>query len=346
MTQWTKALAIGVMLVTVLNNEASGVPAKPQATSESPATGAPSGPPPEMMKALQAHIVSLTAACPPLPELSDDERAKLPIHVDAWGSDGDPDMLLVHGGVQGGLGGGPSTFDGQHGLAADGFHVRRVDRPGFGQSPSRGPDDMQADAVWIAAMLHQGTSLIGHSWGGAEALLAAAQNPAAVRALVLVEPALELLAASDPRYSGNSAVRQASMKRFGGWMTSKTPAEYGQAFRDSLGVTHSDASSSNATAEEHAASATRIGCAFLRARMAPVPVMQDAVLKVVAAGVPVLVISGGWSPTFDLVGEIVAERLHGHHVIVKSANHFVQQENATEFNRVVSEFLKATPSRR
>ena len=38
-----------------------------------------------------------------------------------------------------------------------------VERPGFGQSPTCGVDDMAADAVWIAVMLGDGAHLIGHS---------------------------------------------------------------------------------------------------------------------------------------------------------------------------------------
>ena len=316
-----------------------------QAVPDEPMAGAagrPAGPPPEMLKALAAHVASLTAMCPPQDVPDAEAAAKLPIHETVWGEAG-PEVLLVHGGVQGGLGGGPSTFDRQQELAADGWQVRRVDRPGFGKSPSRGPDDMQADAIWLADRLHPKTSVIGHSWGGAEALLAVARRPQAVRSLVLIEPALELLASADPSFSADPLVRAATMKRFAGWMASRTPAEYGQAFRDSLGVTASDPAGAAATPEERQAAATRVGCAFLRAKMAPVPVMQQAVASIVAAHIPVLVISGGWSRSFDLTSEIVAKQLHGRHVVVRSPDHFVQQENATEFNAIVSAFMKDAP---
>src|SRR5580692_1895105 len=118
------------------------------------------------------HREALIAQCPPLPSISDEEAAKLPIHVTRWGTTGSR-VLIIHGGVQGGLGGGPKTFAQQEALALDRWRVELVDRPGFGLSPTRGADDMERDAVWIAEMLGEGAHLCGHSWGGAEALLAA-----------------------------------------------------------------------------------------------------------------------------------------------------------------------------
>jgi len=94
------------------------------------------------------------------------------INLIKWGNSG-PRMLIIHGGVQGNVGGGPTTFREQRSLAERGWQLILPERPGFGQSPSRGPDDMEGDAVWISEML-DGVVLVGHSFGGAEALLAAA----------------------------------------------------------------------------------------------------------------------------------------------------------------------------
>ena len=40
------------------------------------------------------------------------------------------------------------------------------------------------------------------------------------------------------------------------------------------------------------------------------------------AGIPLLVVTGGWSPSFDAVGERVALVGGGRHEIVASPNHF------------------------
>jgi pimeloyl-ACP methyl ester carboxylesterase len=117
------------------------------------------------------HRATLLALCPhPPAPLSEAELAARPIHVTRSGDTG-PDVLIIHGGVQGGLGGGPATFQKQEALARQGWRLRLVDRPGFGQSETRGVDDMEADSIWIAGMLGDGAHLIGHSFGGAETLL-------------------------------------------------------------------------------------------------------------------------------------------------------------------------------
>ena len=307
-------------------------PAAPAATQPGSGGGAPAGgPPPAMMKALAEHVAALVTQCPVLPPLTAEEASRLPIHITEWGTAG-PSVLIIHGGVQGGLGGGPATFAKQEALGHQGWRVRLADRPGFGASPSRGPDDMVPDSVWIAEKLGDSSHLIGHSWGGAESLLAAARRPEAVRSLILVEPALDLLASDDPAFGADPEVRAANMKRFGGWMASKTPAEYGQAFRQSLGA----GAASGQESPEHA---TAIGCAFLRAKMAPVPAFREAVAAVVKARIPVLVISGGWSPSFEKADDVIARMLNARRVVVSSPNHFVQLSNPSEFNKVVSDFM-------
>jgi pimeloyl-ACP methyl ester carboxylesterase len=64
------------------------------------------------------------------------------------------------------------------------------------------------------------------------------------------------------------------------------------------------------------------------------------------AQIPVLVITGGYSPAQNKRGEIVAKLIHGRHVIVPSPNHFVQQMNPEEFSRVVNDFMSTSDHRR
>ena len=295
------------------------------------------------MTTMLEHREALLAQCPPPPpRMPEADAAKLPIHVAEWGTAG-PEVLIVHGGVQGGLGGGPSTFARQEPLARRGWRLRLVDRPGFGQSPSRGVDDMEADAVWIADMLGDGANLIGHSWGGAEALLAAARRPYAVRSLVLVEPALQSLLMGDPSVGADPTLKADAM-RFGGLlMAAQTPRDYALGFGRALGAVEAGGSASNtavAALENNPEVATRFGCSLLQARMAPPPVLRQAAETVARAHVPVLVVTGGWSPFFDAVGALAARLTGGRHVIVRSPNHFVQLAGADEFNTVVDAFMR------
>ncbi len=292
------------------------------------------------MHAMFEHRAALLAQCPPAPAPpSEADAATLSVHVTTKGAAG-PTVLVVHGGVQGGLGGGASTFVRQEPLAERGWQLRLVDRPGFGQSPSRGVDGMVADAPWIADLLGDGAHLVGHSWGGAEALLAAARRPNAVRSLVLVEPALQPLLMSDPAVQSNPAVMADAGRTAQSLMAAKTPGEYALTFARSLGTMPANAPNPVTALEADPERATRAGCALLQARMAPPDVMRQAAAAVAHAGIPVLVITGGWSPSFDAVGDLAARLTHGRHVVVRSPNHFPQLANADEFNTVVDAFLR------
>ena len=284
---------------------------------------------------------ALLAQCPPPPSVPEADATTLPIHVTTWGSAG-PAVLIVHGGVQGGLGGGPKTFARQEALTQKGWKVEVVDRPGFGQSPSRGVDDMERDSRWIADELGDGANLIGHSWGGGEALLAAARRPEAVRSLVLVEPALQSLLMGDP-VMAQPGIRTDAGRFMGLLMAAGSPADYGLAFAQSLGASNSGGTGTNAAAAALKADpqrATGLGCALLQARMASPVALKQAAETLAKASVPVLVVTGGWSPFFDAVGDVAARLTGGRHIIVHSPNHFVQLSSADEFNTVVDAFMR------
>jgi pimeloyl-ACP methyl ester carboxylesterase len=287
------------------------------------------------------HRGTLTAMCPVLPKIPTDIAKALPIHMTTWGETG-PKVLLIHGGVQGGLGGGPTTFRGQMALAEWGWQLFVPDRPGFGQSPSRGPDDMQADSEWVAAHLGDGAHLIGHSFGGAVSLLAAARRPSAVYSLILIEPALVPLMIGSKAMKSDTVAREDFLRMIQSWVSTHTPAEYARSQMQNLGVAprrSGDAASEGDALDEQRA--TDVGCAFLRARMASPGALRKAARVVADARIPVLIVTGGWNPTFDAVGKIAAELSGGRHVVVASPNHFVQMAAADEFNHTAVEFMQA-----
>jgi pimeloyl-ACP methyl ester carboxylesterase len=282
---------------------------------------------------LAPHREALARQCPVAATPAAAMTGKPAINVVRWG-DSISRMLIIHGGVQGNVGGGPLTFREQRPLANAGWQLILPERPGFGQSPSRGPDDMEGDAVWISEMLDD-VVLIGHSFGGAEALLAAARRPGGVRALVLIEPALHALFPRSKVFAENEEARKDFLNFGEASLEAASPAEFGRLFvRSLLGPDNRGA----ARPDCDAATATLVGCALLQAKISSSNSLRKAAEIVAAAKIPVLVISGGWSPTLDAISELAAQLTNGKHIIVPSPNHFPQQINPEAFNSVLLSF--------
>ncbi len=281
---------------------------------------------------------ALVAQCPPWPKLGPAEAEALPIHVTHWGDAGAV-VLLIHGGVQGGVGGGPSSFARQRPISQEGFQLLVPDRPGFGQSPTRGPDDMENESVWIAKMMGGGVNLIGHSWGGADALLAAARQPDRVRSLILIEPAMTQLIPTDPELMKNPVLHQAVAERAQWLVTAKTPSDFMRSFAATV-TGAGKAPPALTSVMANPAMTTASGCALIEGKVATAAETRAAAAAVAQAGIPVLVVTGGWSPARDKEGDIIAGLTHGSHVIVPSPSHFVQAANPTQFNKVAVDFMR------
>ncbi|MEU2790470.1 hypothetical protein [Streptomyces sp. NPDC007100] len=97
---------------------------------------------------------------------------------------GAPRAVLVHGAP----GCGTDSFAAQQPLA-DLFRLEVVGRRTAVGGPGAERDDYAADAEAVGRLLHPGAHLVGHATGGAVAMLAAAEQPDAVRSLTLIEPA-------------------------------------------------------------------------------------------------------------------------------------------------------------
>jgi pimeloyl-ACP methyl ester carboxylesterase len=113
------------------------------------------------------------------------------LNVTIWGS-GEP-ALLVHGS----FGWGEETWHAQRPLADD-YELRLVDRRGYGASPAVGRADFDRDADDVAGLFDEPVHLLGHSYGGVVALVAAARRPDAVRSLAVIEPPALGLLSGDP----------------------------------------------------------------------------------------------------------------------------------------------------
>ena len=104
-----------------------------------------------------------------------------------------PRILLVHGSVVN----GDATWAAQRPLGQR-FELVVPNRRGFPPGPEIDRVDYDDEAVWLDAYLEPGTHLVGHSYGGVIALLAAARRPELLRSLTVVEPPAMRVARGDP----------------------------------------------------------------------------------------------------------------------------------------------------
>jgi len=119
---------------------------------------------------------------------SDAYEGRLAVH--RWGPEGGPDLILIHG-----LGQRASTdFAPIVPTLARTYRVHAIDLPGFGASPPAEHSFHPADYAELIAAYLEGSvdgpaSVIGHSMGGAIAVLLAGNHPELVDRLVLVDVA-------------------------------------------------------------------------------------------------------------------------------------------------------------
>ena len=140
-----------------------------------------------------------------------------------------PRVVLVHGSVMG----GDLCWMAQTPLA-ERWTLVKLNRRGFGNSPPAGGEDFEVDADQIAGLIEDGDHVVGFSYGGIVALLAAAQRPDAIASLAVLDPpafaltkdedsgqrAVAELADLRSRYAGDYA---AWFRAFADWLGSPAP---------------------------------------------------------------------------------------------------------------------------
>jgi pimeloyl-ACP methyl ester carboxylesterase len=151
-----------------------------------------------------------------------------PLHyVDFGGPEDGPAVVLVHG-----LGGSHLNWDLLAPLLREHARVLAVDLPGFGRSE---PGGRQASVPANVAVLHRFLTevvgepvvLVGNSMGGMISILATGEHPAAVRGLVLLDPAVPgPRRAPDPLVAATFALYALPFvgERFLGWRRQRRSA--------------------------------------------------------------------------------------------------------------------------
>jgi pimeloyl-ACP methyl ester carboxylesterase len=233
-----------------------------------------------------------------------------------------PAVVLVHGSIVDAR----RTWRQQLGLS-ERWGLRLVNRPGFGGSPPLPRGDFEAEAPLVAELLGDDAHLVGHSYGAVIALLAAGARPEAVRSLAISEPGCLRVAAGDP--SVDAAIAQGSelyrrAREF-------PPREFLRLFREGVHSAHET--------PEQLPDWLERGARHVMTERPPweadVPLEQLA-----ATGFPKLVISGGHSPVFEAVCDVLAERLRAQRAAIPGRGHTIPG-TGEPYNQCLEAFLTA-----
>lgn len=226
------------------------------------------------------------------------------LFLHTWGV-GTP-VVLVHGS----LATGAQEWEAQRPLAEEGYQLLALDRRGYGGSPASDGEDFLRDADDIAEVMGDGAHLVGHSYGGLGAMLAACRRPEATLSLALLEPPAFSLAGGRP----------AAQALAGGirsmWDADSPDLEWAIRFLRAVGTDPDD-----------------LPPGVLDEVLPLVPVLRrgrppwDADLPVSALAstdFPKLVVSGGHSAGFEATCDELAERIGAGRCVVGGAGHEIQ----------------------
>ena len=237
------------------------------------------------------------------------------------------------------LGAGPPIVF-VHGLAASGAEAWRAQwplaarwrllfphRPGYGGSPRAGREDFAVDAPLIAELLGVGAHLVGHSYGGVVALLAAAARPGAVWSLLAIEPPLSSAARGDPDVD---AYEQAMRS-----LHAAPPADPRAYLRSFFARIDSSFAPPDPLPPALAALAHHLQRSYRHPWEAALP--GDALM---AATFPKLFLAGGHNPAFEVICDALALSLGGDRKLLPGAGHAPHMLGA-KFNAVLEAFAQA-----
>jgi pimeloyl-ACP methyl ester carboxylesterase len=230
-----------------------------------------------------------------------------------------PEVLLVHGGAS------PATT--WSGLSAlrERWTLAFMHRRGYPPSPP--PDerqDFEVDAADLMPLLHGRPHLVAHSYGGLAALIAAARDPARVRSLTLIEPAV---------YLPHDDTEVARLQELGDAVLQHGLDTEPSTLRAFLRLAGAPVADDEPLSAE-------VARGVRRAHGGRPPGEAELELGVLRdAGLHVLIASGGHAEGLERVCDALAEELHAQRLVAPGAGHFVAA--APGFAPGLEEFLLA-----
>jgi len=234
-----------------------------------------------------------------------------------------PSILFVHGDIVG----ASLTWRKQLELA-ERWSLIIPSRPGFGESPPLERNDFEVEAPMFAELLGEGAHLVGHSYGAVIALIAAAERPDAVRSLTVSEPGCLRVAEGTPAVDEMIANGKLLFEN-----ASSIPSEeFLRLFRGGAG---SAFGTPDQLPEELLHGVERLK------RERPSWEAEIPLERLAAGDFPVLVLSGGHSPAFEVVCDSLAEALSAERAVIPGRGHTVPS-TGEPYNERLEAFLSAT----
>ncbi len=227
--------------------------------------------------------------------------------------------MFVHGSVAN----ADLTWSAQKPLG-DRFEIVTPNRRGFPPGPDVEQVDFEDEAVWLEPFLEPRTHLVGHSYGGVIALLAAARRPELLRSLTVVEPPAFGVARGIPAADEFLARIEAH------WTSG--PRDPGEFLRGFLALVGSSTPPGELTPE------LLQGARTLMVERPP----SEAVIpfdELARAPFPKLVVSGGHSAAFEALCDVLEERLGAERAVLRGAGHSVQRLGEP-FNELLASFVE------
>ncbi len=235
-------------------------------------------------------------------------------------------LVLVHGSVVGSR----STWR-EHAALAERFELLVLDRPGFPPNPPVERVDFEPDAELVASLVRDGDHLVGHSYGGVIALIAAARQPEALASLAVIEPPATRVALDVPEVAAFAAGAEEL------WATGPRddPEAFLRLFLDAVG------------SDFHPPSPLPPGLeAVARVLMTErLPSEADIPLETLRrAAFPVLVVSGAHHPAFDAICDRLEHALDAERLVLPGHGHSVQRH--PDFNSALADFVERAAAAR
>ena len=229
-------------------------------------------------------------------------------------------IVLVHGSVIGGRG----TWAAQRALAAR-FELVLVERPGFPPNPPVDGVAFESVGALVAQLLEPGDHLVGHSYGGIVAMLAAASRPEGLRSLTVIEPPATRVAAGVPAVDSFASAGQ---ELYASAVTGD-PNVFLRAFLAAVGSPFDPPSPLPPDLEQ--------GARALAVERGP----WEADIPLAALGstsFPKLVVSGAHLDAYDVICDVLERELGAERAVLPGYGHVVQRH--PDFNGVLASFVE------